>query len=230
MNIFTLYFDSLAYVWPVNQSKNASNLIYPERNTTILHTKVCQINDISSTAIPYLIVIVCSAIHNFKARYSIRQSWAKDTNTLKSVKVVFLVGQHLNKTHQKMLEKEHEEYGDIIQESFIDTYANLTIKSLMLLKWFTKNCGGTQYVMKTDDDMYINLVRLYEIVQTNQSPNLLLGSLICNAIPIKDPWNKWFVPSYMFSEKMYPNYLSGNLSLVICNLKSNFVTNQAHIF
>ena len=123
--------------------------------------------------------------------------------------MIFLVGQHVNNSHQEQLENEHKEYGDIIQETFIDTYANLTIKSLMLLKWFIKNCDRTQYVMKTDDDMYINLVKLYEIVQTNQKRNLLVGSLICDAVPIKDPDNKWFVPSYMFSEKKYPNYLSG---------------------
>ena len=79
----------------------------------------------------------------------------------------------------------------------------------MLLKWFTQNCDKTQYVMKTDDDMYINLVRLYDLVKTNKKPNFLVGSLICNAIPIKDPYNKWYVPSYMFSAKKYPNYLSG---------------------
>jgi hypothetical protein len=45
--------------------------------------------------------------------------------------------------------------------------------------------GGVEYVMKTDDDMYINLPKLYELVQANKKPNLLLGSLICNAVPIK---------------------------------------------
>jgi len=39
--------------------------------------------------------------------------------------------------------------------------------------------------MKTDDDMYINLPKLYELVRANKKPNLLLGSLICNAVPIK---------------------------------------------
>ena len=64
--------------------------------------------------------------------------------------------------------------------------------------------------MKADDDMYINLDRLYATVQANKKPNLLMGSLICNAIPIKDPYNKWYVPQYMFAGKRYPNYLSGN--------------------
>ena len=205
-----VFVGPLAFVWPANQSRNARDLISPERKTTILNTEVCaSTSSTTDSSAPYLLVIVCSALQNFEARYSIRQSWAQDTRSLKNVKVVFLVGQQVNNTHQELLKNEQEEYGDIIQESFIDTYANLTIKSLMLLKWFTQNCDKTQYVMKTDDDMYINLVKLYDIVQSNKKPNLLLGSLICNAIPIKDPYNKWYVPSYMFSEKRYPNYLSG---------------------
>ena len=101
------------------------------------------------------------------------------------LQVVFLVGQQVNSTHQEQLQSEADQYGDIVQEAFIDTYANLTVKSLMLLKWFTQHCDNTQYVMKTDDDMYINLVKLYELVRANKKPQLLMGSLICNAIPIK---------------------------------------------
>ena len=67
----------------------------------------------------------------------------------------------------------------------------------------------TEYVLKTDDDVYVNLPKLYDLVRANQKPTLLMGTLICNAVPIKDPHNKWFVPRYMFNEKKYPNYLSG---------------------
>lgn len=109
--------------------------------------------------------------------------------------------------------EESQRYGDIIQEGFLDSYANLTIKSVMLLKWFTQACDkdgkGPQYVLKTDDDMYINLVKLWDVVRANKRPKLLLGSLICNAVPIKDPYNKWYVPKYMFAERHYPPYLSG---------------------
>jgi len=198
----------LAFVWPANQSRNTRDLIFPQQKTSLLSPDVCK-NSGDGSSPPYLLVIVCSAVKNFEARYTIRQSWARDTETLKNVQVVFLVGQNINNTHQEQLMSESDQYGDIIQESFIDTYANLTVKSMMLLKWFTQNCDKTQYVMKTDDDMYINLVRLYDLVKTNKKPNFLVGSLICNAIPIKDPYNKWYVPSYMFSAKKYPNYLSG---------------------
>lgn len=199
----------IAFVWPSNQSRNARHLIFPEEKTSLLSSPVC-----GGSSPPYLLVIVCSALQNFEARYTIRKSWAEVQHSLNNVKVVFLVGQRLNETLQDKLKSESEEYGDIIQESFVDSYANLSVKSLMLLKWFNHNCDNTQYLLKTDDDMYINLNKLYQIAQENKKPNLLLGSLICNAIPIKDPYNKWYVPSYMFSGKRYPNYLSGTAYLM----------------
>ncbi len=39
--------------------------------------------------------------------------------------------------------------------------------------------------MKTDDDMFINLGKLNTAVRENRKPTLLMGSLICNAVPIK---------------------------------------------
>jgi hypothetical protein len=48
----------------------------------------------------------------------------------------------------------------------------------------------------------------------NKKPNLLVGSLICGAVPIRDPHNKWYCPDYMFSRKVYPNYLSGTAYLM----------------
>ena len=43
----------------------------------------------------------------------------------------------------------------------------------------------TEYVLKTDDDIYVNIPKLYELVRGNRKPSLLMGTLICNAVPIK---------------------------------------------
>lgn len=107
--------------------------------------------------------------------------------------------------------RESEIFGDILQEDFIDSYANLTVKSLMLLKWFTQSCTKVPYVLKTDDDVYINMKNLKKQVEMNKKSNLLMGTLICGATPIRDPYNKWFSPHYMYNKKRYPNYLSGNI-------------------
>ena len=37
---------------------------------------------------------------------------------------------------QEAIENEFNEYGDILQDSFLDSYNNLTIKSVHILKYF----------------------------------------------------------------------------------------------
>jgi len=32
--------------------------------------------------------------------------------------------------------------GDIIQENFVDSYNNLTLKTVLMLKWTSRNCAG----------------------------------------------------------------------------------------
>ena len=61
--------------------------------------------------------------------------------------------------------------------------------------------------------MFIILFLNLQVVG-NKKPNLLVGSLICGAVPIRDPHNKWYCPDYMFSRKIYPNYLSGTAYLM----------------
>ena len=59
-------------------------------------------------------------------------------------KVVFLLGlpsQENDTEVQDKIEEEVEKYGDIIQEGFLDSYNNLTLKSIMMLKWVTNNCN-----------------------------------------------------------------------------------------
>lgn len=58
-------------------------------------------------------------------------------------KLVFLLGLPASENHtdvQMQIEEEVKMYGDIIQEDFIDSYNNLTLKSIMMLKWVTNNC------------------------------------------------------------------------------------------
>ncbi|XP_022817233.1 uncharacterized protein LOC111350046 [Spodoptera litura] len=146
-------------------------------------------------------------------------------NTDVDYKVVFLLGLPANDNDsliQNKIEEEVQKYGDIIQERFIDSYSNLTLKSIMLLKWITSNCNNSvRYILKSDDDMYINVPNLMDILKNksqefdakykiqNSKEYLLTGHLIRGARPILDSSNKWYSPKYMYAGRVYPKYLSG---------------------
>ena len=178
---------------PLTQTRNATTLAQLDQVTTILSpANVCT----SSSPPLHLLVVVCSAVNNYESRQGIRKSWAKDQFILKDVRVVFLLGKLTNNSADSKLKYESDTFGDILQEEFIDSYANLTVKSLMLLKWFQQNCDGehakVEYVLKTDDDMYVNLVNLRKTVEGNNSDNnLLVGFSNLKKAPIRDPFSKW---------------------------------------
>lgn len=75
----------------------------------------------------------------------------KPGNIDSEYKVVFLLGlpNHDNdSTIQNKIEEESEKYGDVIQEGFIDSYNNLTLKSIMMLKWINNNCNDSGKFIK----------------------------------------------------------------------------------
>lgn len=57
---------------------------------------------------------------------------------------------------QESLESENDQYHDIVQGSFRDAYRNMTYKHVMSLKWALYFCPRVRYVLKTDDDIFVN--------------------------------------------------------------------------
>ena len=63
--------------------------------------------------------------------------------------------------------------------------------------------------MKTDDDMYINIAQLHDLVSRNRITYLLTGALICGAKPRRDPKDKYYSTYSMYPGDVYPEYVSG---------------------
>lgn len=106
------------------------------------------------------VVTVHSCITCDPQRDTIRLTWAKQTIVNKfNVSVYFIIGTSHNKTEYSNTRVAAEDniHNDIIQFDFIDTYHNLTIKTLAGLHWAAINCPSAKYVIKADQDVYYNL-------------------------------------------------------------------------
>ena len=61
-----------------------------------------------------------------------------------------------------MVYKENVKHGDIIiQGDFIDTYHNLSYKASMGNFWVSEFCEQAGFVVKTDDDWFVDLYEVY---------------------------------------------------------------------
>ena len=104
---------------------------------------------------------------------------------------------------------ESETHGDILQERFEDSYRNLTIKTMLFLKWYNQKCSHVPYLLKADDDVFLNTKNLYNIVSQNTKPDILIGYLFCDNKPIRIQESKWYVPESVYRKETYPLHLNG---------------------
>ena len=115
----------------------------------------------------YVLVLVHTAISNFERRKLIRSTWGNlSLFETHKIRVAFLLGKPEKKHQQSAIKLESDQYNDIVQGTFIDTYQNLTHKAVLGLRWITENCGKAKYILKVDDDVIVNTPRLIEILST----------------------------------------------------------------
>ena len=55
-----------------------------------------------------------------------------------------------------------------MQGNFVDSYNNLTLKTISMLEWAERHCSRVPFVLKTDDDMYIHMPQLFGILDKSQ--------------------------------------------------------------
>ncbi|CAN2387549.1 galactosyltransferase activity [Pristimantis euphronides] len=162
---------------------------------------------------PFLVLLVTTIQSQKEARMAIRKSWGKE-RLIRGKRVVtfFLLGLKENEPIKETFKLAHEHiiYNDIIQQNFIDTYYNLTLKTLAGIEWITHHCPQASYVMKTDSDMFINTFYLVELLlRKNQPSNFFTGVLKPDDSPIRDRISKWYVSEKEYAGEKYPPFCSG---------------------
>ena len=183
---------------------------------------VCQNKD------PFLLALVISSAENFARRITIRQTWANKT-LYPFMTTVFLVANTYNQSTNDLLLKESQEFADIVQEDFGESYDNLTLKSVMAFKWSAKYCQEAKLLMKIDDDVNANMAGLETYLSSVFSlTQPLVNTFMCRIVSIggrieRDPSHKHHIPLEEYESNIHPTYCAGNIFLSFCfvNIKIN---------
>ncbi|CAC5367105.1 BRN [Mytilus coruscus] len=156
-----------------------------------------------------IIIIVKSDIRNVDRRQVIRNTWGNTGNS-SDVSVVFMLG-----VGDVPLSAEETKYNDIIQENFIDTYRNNTIKTIMGFNWAVKYCPTANFLFLVDDDYFVNVANLMTLPQRcKNKQNVYLGSITSKAIPYRDQDSKWYTTWEEYPYDKWPPYIMGGAYLV----------------
>ena len=79
----------------------------------------------------------------------------------------------------------------------------------MLLKWYNQKCTHVPYLLKCDDDVFINTKNLHSLVSMITLDDALLGYLWCDNYPRRHIREKNYTPVSVYGQDTFPPHLNG---------------------
>lgn len=158
---------------------------------------------------PFLVFLVPVRPQEAAAREAVRRTWGG--SGLDTVTVFFtgLPEGGQGSAAQEGLEQESRQQADIIQVNFVDSYHNLTIKTVLMMKWLDTHCPTASYAMKVDADIFVNVFQLLGRLRSSPRNGFITGSVIRDGRPRRDPNSKWYLSEELYPEDSFPPYVSG---------------------
>ena len=169
-------------------------------------TKIVKIQPKVCNNIEPISVFIHSAAKYLERRQTLRSTWVNDVK-LNNISVYFALGATYNASIQKMIEIEAQKYGDLIQFDFIDNYYNNTLKGISILRWINKFCSNSEFILKTDDDVVVDINEILRNLHRFESG--ISGSLFIGAGVDRWQFRKWHMPIQYYPQPTYPAYLNG---------------------
>ena len=161
----------------------------------------------SDSTLP-LLIVVTSAIENIKLRLAIRTTWGKNGGLTTKWRTVFAIGEG-SFLQMVRLANEVQFFGDIIHEGYTDSSPDgKVVKVISSLLWATKSCKF-QYLLKCDDNVYINTPGLVKFLMAKDTPKekLYTGNLMSNNPVLRS--GRYGISSENHIERIYRDYCSG---------------------
>ena len=95
-------------------------------------------------------------------------------------------------------------HSDVISLNVIDDYLNLTLKSVSMLKWASEYCSNAKYLVKMDDDIYLNMTNLFKVLDTFDKYNVTSSVYGRVKEPHLVPTNGTYYNLFHTDESVYP--------------------------
>lgn len=163
--------------------------------------------DICKDRRPFLVFMVPVSPAEVEAREAVRKTWGGSSpNTLTVFYTGLLEGPGL---YQEKMVEESKVHADVIQMNFLDSYQNLTIKTMMMMNWLATYCPSASYAMKVDADIFVNTFYLVDILKSAPKQGFITGSVIGDGAPRRDKGSKWYISEELYPEDTFPWYVSG---------------------
>lgn len=206
-NDATNLIDLSNFDYLINQSACDDSIMDINSNTVATAATATAADTVNNKS-PIVLILIHSAPGNWRKRNVIRETWGRHDPRARRY---FLLGAVNSTLQQTLLNEENYMFNDIIQGNFMDAYRNMTYKHIMALKWFVYNCSKLKYLLKTDDDVFINSPAVYDFLQGDESNDT--NYLFCyknEGARVKRSYrSKWRVSTKEYTGWYYPPYCPG---------------------
>lgn len=198
---------------------------------------LCKLSEKNSSDKIFILFLINSHHNNFFRRKTMRDTWLQFTrfdlnSVLKPNEVagverkykinqsdvlhirhVFIVGKgdHMN---NQTIQEEANEHKDLLLLDENETYQNIVQKHLALIEWAIDNCSNAHFVIKLDDDVFVDVKLLVQHLFLHENvPASLEPFTYCNCIekakPIRNKISKWAIDEKQYAKDFYPPYCEG---------------------
>ena len=220
--LFYLFYSISAKLTTPAICRNCSGKIHTKEDLEIAKRPlIINKNKICSKEKYEFFIIVKSG--NFHRRNLTRATWAKEITGHFNIPVLYAIGYPKKSSMQKEIISEDEQYNDILQFDFLESYYNLTIKTTSVLLWYDRYCSkNSDYLLYVDDDILIHVDKLIMyMIQINSTDTIegwfeKSGRIQRTGIGgvTKEDFPLDIVPSYLWGAAvLYPSNIISNALL-----------------
>nr|KAG5713553.1 hypothetical protein BaRGS_024601 [Batillaria attramentaria] len=171
---------------------------------------------------PYLLCFIPSLPKKTISRATIRQTWGEAARGMDwpgkplrhRVALVFVFGTaDYTAEEMEIVRNESRQYGDVLASNMIDSYANLTLKMLVAMQWAVTSCPEFQFLLKADEDTFVNLSLLMDLLtelMDGGHTSFILGYNHLQHKPATSRQGRWNVSRRVYSLDDFPRYVYGH--------------------
>ena len=142
---------------------------------------------------------------------------------LPKLTVLFFLGESSTEALASLVAQEQERFQDLVvlpglEEKFSEIWLKTVSVLTFAAKWFKRNRltgkappEGIRYLLKADDDAMLNIPEILDdlFVRDDLRLGVYWGYVMMMVAPVRDPLNKYFVPSSAYDRSYYPLYNRG---------------------
>ncbi|KAG4065713.1 hypothetical protein HA402_012391 [Bradysia odoriphaga] len=191
----------------------------PKTKIAFVNKDFCVLSAAVNNNLRTVVIVVLSARNHFDRRNLIRQTYGsvRKAFNVHVLGVVFMLGNldapGSDVTDGNKLREEINRFGDIVVGDFVDSYRNLTLKTIMAYEWLTSYCRDAQVVVKTDDDVFVNIFEVAKELDSWSQAEIVSSNIWCivdrNETTIKDKNSVYYASPLDFPTGVFPDHCEG---------------------